>query len=86
MTADVTTWLDRLDAVHGRIIRDDRAAEWLRLTQEHDALPWLIAALRAVFAKCDDMEAEAPVGRFFADEFRRVIADAVTPAVEGVDQ
>jgi hypothetical protein len=42
--------LDQIDALHGRLIRDDRAAEWLRLTQEHDALPQLTAALRAVLA------------------------------------
>jgi hypothetical protein len=40
--------LDHLDALHNRVIYDDNGAEWLRLTQEHDALPGLTAALRAV--------------------------------------
>lgn len=59
MTANVRALLDELDSLHHRVIRDDRGAEWLRLTQEHDALPDLIAAVRAVLDLADDLERQA---------------------------
>lgn len=45
---DARTWLDQVDAIHNQVIRSDQRAEWERLTAEHDAMPAVTTALRAV--------------------------------------
>lgn len=45
----------------------------IELAQVREELSAMRGAVEAVLSKCDAVEAEAPVGRFIAEEFRRVV-------------
>lgn len=89
-------WAAKVDGLHGDdcdyvvpvVTGDGPASEENAqyLAAAHDAVPRLIAAVRAVLDKCDRMETEAPkpqVGGFIAEEFRAAVAAALQPEEAG---